>query len=136
MTPEERKKEIAQRQSTVSRIVFGLMFLAVGLLFTLDNFGVLDAGRLKHYWPLLLIGGGLPTLLAPKDAGESVWGVFMVSLGAFFLLRGFDVIDWKIRDVWPLFLVVAGATLIVRTFLERKGPRDGGVQSLENGGTR
>lgn len=135
MTPEE-KKEIAQRQSAVSRIVFGLMLLAVGLLFTLDNFGVVDAGRLEHYWPLLLIAGGLPTLLVPKDAGESVWGVFMVSLGSFFLLRRFDVIDWRIRDVWPLFLVLAGATLIVRTFLERKGPRNGGVQSLENGGTR
>lgn len=133
---EEEKSEASRRQSIVGRIVFGVLFLGVGVLFTLDNFGIVEAGRLKWYWPLLLVGSGIPPLVAPKTAGESVWGMFLVALGSFFLLRRFDVIDWSMRDAWPLFLVLAGAMLLIRTFLDRKGPRNGGVQSLENGGTR
>lgn len=132
----EEKNEAARRQSIVSRIVFGVLFLGVGVLFTLDNFGFVEAGRLKWYWPLVLVGSGIPPLVAPKTPGESFWGMFLVTLGGFFLLRRFDVIDWSMGDAWPVFLVLAGAMLLIRTFLERKGPRNGGVQLLENGGTR
>ena len=132
----EEKNDASRRQGIVGRIVFGVLFLGVGVLFTLDNFGLVEAGRLKWYWPLVLVGSGIPPLVAPKTAGESVWGMFLVALDGFFLLRRFDVIDWSMRDAWPIFLVLAGAMLLIRTFLDRKGPRNGGVQSLENGGTR
>ncbi|MFN2387216.1 MAG: LiaI-LiaF-like domain-containing protein [Thermoanaerobaculia bacterium] len=132
----EERSEAARRQGIVGRIVFGVLFIGIGALFTLDNIGIVEAGRLRWYWPVLLVGSGIPPLVAPKTAGDSVWGMFLVALGAFFLLRRFDVIDWSMRDVWPLFLVLAGAMLLLRAFVERRGPRNGGVQPLENGGAR
>ncbi len=111
-------------------------FDSPGVIFTLDSMGRLEAGRIWSYWPLLLLAMGLPSLIAPKDSGDPVWGVALTALGGFFLARKFDVIEWSYRDVWPAFLLLAGLTLIVQSFRQRRGSRPEGVQSLENGGAR
>ena len=128
--------EAKERNKRVTAAVFGLMLIAVGTGFLLDNLGVYDAGQLRDYWPLLLIGVGLPSLVAPKDVGDPPWGVVTVGVGTFFLLRNLDVIDWRFRDVWPLFLVLAGVTLIARSFIDRRGGLPTGTGSPENGGGR
>lgn len=125
-----------EKQKRVSRIVFGVLLIALGVAFTLDNMGLFEAGRLSGYWPLLLLAMGLPSLTAPKDGGDPVWGVVLTALGGFFLARKFDVIEWSYWDVWPAFLLLAGLTLIVQSFLQRRGSRQAGVQTLENGGAR
>jgi hypothetical protein len=131
---KKEKAERARRQKLVSSLVFGVLFLAIGLMFTLDNLGLFEVGRLRNYWPLLLVAMGIPGLVAPKDSGEQVWAVVLIAAGVFFQLRRLDLIDWSWYEIWPLFLILAGVVLLVRTVLERKQPRNGGVGSLENGG--
>lgn len=133
---KQEKIDKARRQKVVTSLVFGVLFLTLGLMFTLDNLGVFDVGRLRNYWPLILIALGIPALVAPKDSGDQVWGVFLVSVGAFFQLRRLDLIDWSWYEIWPLFLILAGAVLLLRSAFDRKQPRNGGVGSLENGGAR
>jgi hypothetical protein len=36
-------------------ITGGLIVITIGLIFLLDNFGVLEANALRRWWPLLLI---------------------------------------------------------------------------------
>lgn len=125
-----------QRQKRVTGIVYGVIFVAVGVLFTLDNMGVLEAGRLRGYWPLFMIGFGLPSVIAPKDTGESVFGVLFTAAGSFLILRNLDLVDWSFRDAWPLFLVLAGVTLLGQSLLARRGADQNGAETLENGGAR
>jgi hypothetical protein len=125
-----------ERNKKVTAAVFGVMLIGVGVLFLLDNFEIYDAGQLRDYWPVLLIGLGLPSLIAPKDAGDVPWGVVTLAGGTFFLLRNLDVIDWSLRDIWPLFLVLAGVALIVRSLADRRGHLPARTGSPENGGTR
>ena len=80
----------------------------LGLIFLLQNFGVVDAGTPADWWPLIIIGFGVSSLIAPKDAGDASAGVVAIAVGAFFLLRNFDVINWRLHDIWPAFLVLAG----------------------------
>jgi Domain of unknown function (DUF5668) len=129
-------KEAKERNKRVTAAVFGLILLGLGTLFLLDNLGVYDANRLRDYWPVLVIGLGLPGLIAPKDASDAPWGVVLAGAGIFFLLRNLDVIDWSFRDVWPLFLVLAGVTLIARSMAARRGRLPVGPDSPENGGSR
>jgi hypothetical protein len=133
---KQEKVERARRQKIVSQVVFGVFFLAIGLLFSLDNLGVISVGHPLNYWPVLLIALSIAPLIAPKDSGDEVWGVFLLSGGTFFLLRHLDVIDWGWWDVWPLALILAGALLLVRSLAERKRPSERGVGSFENGGAR
>jgi Domain of unknown function (DUF5668) len=133
---KQEKAEKARRQKLVSNLVFGVLFLTLGVMFTLDNLGVFDVGRLRNYWPLILVAMGIPALVAPKDSGDQVWGVLLVAAGGFLQLRRLDLIDWTWYEIWPLFLILAGVVLLLRSALDRKQPRNGGVGSLENGGAR
>jgi hypothetical protein len=128
--------EAKERNQKVTAAVFGVILIGLGVLFLLDNFEIYDAEQLRDYWPVLLIGLGLPSLIAPKDAGDVPWGVVTLAAGTFFLLRNLDVIDWRFRDIWPLFLVLAGVALIARSLAERRGHLPARTGSPENGGTR
>lgn len=135
MDKKEKQRRVT-KQKRVMRIVFGVLLIGVGVLFTLDNLGVLEAGRLRGYWPLFLIGFGLSSWIAPKDAGDTVFGVILTAVGGFFLLRKFDLVEWRFWDVWPVVLIAAGVVLLAQTIAERRRLRDSGVPSLENGGAR
>ena len=126
---------VAERHRRVTAAVFGVILIVLGTIFILDNLGYVDAFRIWDYWPVILIGFGLASLIAPKDAGDSAGGAVMTAVGTFFLLRKLDVIDWRIRDVWPAFLVLAGVALIARALTERP-PRQDDAHSLSNGGGR
>lgn len=128
--------EAKERHNRVTAAVFGVILIGLGTLFLLDNLGVYEASRLQDYWPVLLIGLGLPGLIAPKNAGDAPWGIVTAGVGVFFLLRNLDVIDWSFGDVWPLFLVLAGVTLIARSMTNRGGRLPVESDSPENGGSR
>jgi cell wall-active antibiotic response 4TMS protein YvqF len=125
-----------QRNKRVTAAVFGVLLIGLGAVFILQNLGMVDAGNIGSWWPVILIGFGVSSLIAPKDAGDSAGGVIVTALGSFFLLRKFDVIDWRFRDVWPVLLLLAGISLILRSLAERRGHRSDSTGSFENGGTR
>lgn len=128
--------EARERHKRVTAAVFGVILIGLGAIFLLQNFGIVDAGRPASWWPMALIGLGLSSLIAPKDAGDSSSGAVATAIGAFFLLRNFDVIDWRLRDIWPAFLVLGGVVLIVRSMAERRNSPPAPSGSLEDGGPR
>jgi len=128
--------ETVQRHRQVTAAIFGVILIGLGTIFLLDNLGYVDSFRVWEYWPVVLIGFGLASLIAPRDAGDPAGGAVMTAVGTFFLLRKLDVIDWRLRDVWPMFLVLAGVALIVRALTERRLTRPDDAPSLSNGGTR
>ena len=128
--------ETVQRHRRVTAGIFGVILIALGTIFLLDNLGYIDSFRIWEYWPVVLIGFGLASLIAPRDAGDPAGGAVMTAVGTFFLLRKLDVIDWRFQDVWPLFLVLAGVALIGRALTERRVAAPDDAHSLPNGGTR
>ncbi|MGH9363674.1 MAG: LiaI-LiaF-like domain-containing protein [Thermoanaerobaculia bacterium] len=96
------------------RLVAGLIILGLGVLFLLDNLEIIDAGRLRDWWPALLIGIGVSHLLS-RDSGRRGWGMVFVAAGGFFLLRNFHIVQWRWREVWPFLLVLLGASLVWRS---------------------
>ncbi|HLN80775.1 MAG TPA: DUF5668 domain-containing protein [Thermoanaerobaculia bacterium] len=125
-----------RRHKRVTAAVFGVILIGLGGIFILQNLGMVDAGDIGSWWPVVLIGFGISSLVAPRDAGDSAGGAILTALGAFFLLHKLDLIDWRFRDVWPVFLVLAGISLILRSLAERRGQRSVSTGSFENGGTR
>ena len=104
------------------RILAGVIFIAFGVLFLLDNFGLVDAGDIFRYWPLILIALGLARLFAPSRPEERVGGVVLLFLGSVFLLRAMHVPWIRLRLVWPAFLVVVGAVVIWQALRRREKP--------------
>jgi hypothetical protein len=96
-----------------SRTALALVLIAVGLVFTLDNAGVLGSGGVGRWWPLFLIGTGIVKVRQPREDGQraagmaflllggvfqltsilasgSAWGLLMVGLGVFLLRQGVE----------------------------------------------
>lgn len=74
------------------------------------------------YWPVLMIGSGLPLLLAPKDGGEQVIGLLLAGLGVILQLQNLGLVTWKLSQVWPILLVVAGLLLVTQALRQMSRP--------------
>ena len=92
------------------RLVLGFAVIAVGLLLTLDNLGVLEARYFWRYWPVLLIAGGLAkTVESMRECGRPV-GMGLAVIGVVLLIANFGLI--QVRQLWPLFLLGLGASIV------------------------
>jgi predicted membrane protein len=107
-------------QRLTPKIIAGGILILLGVLFMLDNFGVVDAGDLFDYWPLILVGIGLAKLVQSRGSSDRAAGVVLLVLGLIFQGNQLDFWAFKIRNVWPLLLVVAGGALIWQSSLRRK----------------
>jgi hypothetical protein len=73
------------------------------------------------YWPLLLLGAGLPLLLVPNDSAGQVIGLAMTVIGVVLQLDKLHLTSWAMKDVLPIVLMAAGALLLLRSL--RRGDR-------------
>jgi hypothetical protein len=103
------------------RLIFGLAIMAWGLVLTLDNFGLIDAGRYWKLWPLLLIAVGLARLAESVRTGFRMSGGILVVVGLALLLHTLDIV--KLRQIWPLILFAIGGGIVWKAL----GPRGGGA---------
>jgi predicted membrane protein len=95
-----------------NRQLIGLIIVLLGVVFLLDNFGVIqsfDIGSLiSTYWPLFLVGLGFSALI---DRNYKV-GLLLLTLGLVFQLSElFSVSAWGI--LWPLIIVYIGVSMLV-----------------------
>jgi lia operon protein LiaF len=109
-----------------SRLIAGALLLILGVLFALQNLGVVRAGHLGDYWPLVLVWVGLSRMLGPRRR-HFASGLVIFLMGVFFQLDRLDVIWVPMRHFWPLLLIAIGFGLIADSFV---GRRSGGGADL------
>jgi predicted membrane protein len=102
------------------RLFLGLIVIAIGVLFTLDKLGYVNAGEFWAYWPVILIALGLGRVVQPRETHGRGFGVFLTLIGVWFLLSNLDVISYRIWDFWPIVLVFLGIMMVWRA---ATGPR-------------
>jgi predicted membrane protein len=119
------------------RLIVGGLLIVFGLIFTLDNFGLIDAGDVLAYWPVILIAIGVFRVVQPRHPGQRVFGAVMIGLGVFFQLQELGLTSLHFRDLWPVILVIIGGSLIWRAF-DRGRALEGGwaVRATPAAGTR
>ncbi len=116
-----------------ARIVAGGLLVFVGVLFFLQNLGVMHAGRIGDYWPLLLVWLGLTRLLGPRRIHHFASGAVLLVLGVLFQLDRLGVFWFRIHDFWPVLLVIAGIALITESFFLRRWSAPGGAGTIDGG---
>jgi len=110
---------------TTPRLVVGLIVMLMGLMLTLDNFGVLDSRRFWHLWPLILVGLGLTRLGHWARAGGRPDGIGLVVFGLVFLLLNFHILEF--RHLFPLLLLGAGGIMFLKAFLGERAVQEGAL---------
>jgi predicted membrane protein len=101
-------------RGNAGRLALGLVVIAIGVLFTLDRLGYVDAGDFWEYWPVLLVAIGIGRVLQPRGTHERGFGLVLILFGVWFLLSNLDVIHYTFGDVWPVLLVVLGIMMVWR----------------------
>ncbi|MEO8432430.1 MAG: DUF5668 domain-containing protein [Acidobacteriota bacterium] len=108
------------------RIVAGGILILLGLLFTLDNFGLVRAGDVFHYWPLFIVGFGLLKISQSRAREQRVAGYVITAVGFLLLARTLRLLPFGLRQLWPVVLLLVGALLVWESLRGRGARTDGG----------
>jgi predicted membrane protein len=103
------------------RMIAGAILIVLGIVFTLDNFGLVEAGDVFHYWPLILVGFGLLKVARAHYAEGRLAGALVAGAGVLFLLRSLHVFEFRLREAWPFLLLMGGALLVWQSVRRRSG---------------
>lgn len=117
-------------------IITGLVLIALGVWFLLENFGIVsvDLGRSWPIFPTLfgvaMLALGIATRHNRATAeGEIMVGVWALLLGLFFFLFTTGTVSWsEMARLWPTFPLIVGLGFLIR-FLA-SGGRDWGLLIL------
>ncbi len=105
---------ISRAGISLSRVVFGVFVVALGVLFTLDNLGLVDAGEALRFWPLALVAIGVTCLAEPGRTSRCLSGFIWIFAGVWLLLEEFHYVRIRLWDFWPVLLVILGASIVWR----------------------
>ena len=97
-----------------ARLVFGAVLVGLGVVWTLDNLGLADAGELLRWWPVLVIAYGVGKLGGVGFARRRVVGAIVTLLGALLLAHSLGYTTVGLGILWPLGLIALGAQILRR----------------------
>lgn len=104
----------------VGRLIFGAALLTIGVLWTLDNLGIVDSDRVLRWWPAAVVAFGLAKLLGLGTQRSLMTGGFFTLIGLVILGAEADLYDLNIwRLWWPTLMMFVGGSILLRAL---RGP--------------
>ncbi len=94
------------------QLIFGVIILAIGALFLLDNItGAVDLGFVSDWWPTLIILVGVWRLIANKFR-KLFMPLLLIVIGAILQLWKFADFNLDFSVIWPAILVIVGIAIL------------------------
>lgn len=123
-------KNKPQPQSS-TQIVLGVIVIGLGLLFLLDNLGLINVRYNFRFWPTILIVVGLLKLSQSRTTRGYVIGGVLLLLGLTSSLKhmGIFYLNWDM--LWPLLIIGAGAAVVAKSLSSNRQRRDHRQQRTE-----
>jgi hypothetical protein len=104
------------------RLVFGLVLVACGLMWTLENLGVPGVDEILRWWPAALVVYGVIRLTGLDGTRRVVSGSLVMLIGFYMLARELGIVRISIFRLWPVWLIIVGSILVWRSM---RGPGAG-----------
>jgi predicted membrane protein len=103
-----------------SQLVLGVLVIVIGMLFLLDNLGIIDFRHALAFWPLAFILAGVIKLFDTSSRNGYVVGAVLIAVGVTLMLNrlGFVYLSW--RTLWPVLLIAMGALVVYRAVAVRR----------------
>lgn len=113
---QERRRQRHCADSQSHGIFWGLLVMAVGVLFLLRNLDIVYFDSIWQFWPVILIVIGLSKLTSAAGQPAGVFtGLLLMGLGAVFLLQSLHYLPGRIwQYVWPGMLIAVGLAMLAR----------------------
>jgi predicted membrane protein len=107
------------------RLIIGLVLVALGVLWTLDNLGFMDASRVVQWWPVLPLAVGIMKLTGIGMERQPAFGAFLTIVGGLLLLGVLNLVHVGFAIIWPLMFIFMGVNVVLRAMRGSEG-RAGG----------
>ena len=120
------------RRGPLGGLITGAIIVTVGLLLLLAQLGFLHLESVWHFWPVALILVGVSKLFESSAPGQRVWGGMVILIGVLLLAHFFGHFRYGLDQLWPLFIVAGGLSLLFQNYWRRK---TGEFDSLDPGGS-
>ena len=102
-----------------ARLIFGLVVLTLGALWTLDNLNIVESEPILRWWPAALVIFGLGKLTGMIPRRQPVMGTVFAVVGLILLGNEFEVLQLDVWRLWPLVMIAIGVSLVTRSM---RGP--------------
>jgi predicted membrane protein len=98
-----------------SQVVLGLLVVAFGVLFLLDNLNIIYLRHVIFFWPLAFVASGLVALCSDGPRSGRITGAVLIAIGLAMTANrlGYVFISW--RTLWPLVMIALGGLILFRT---------------------
>ena len=102
------------------QMMWGLVLIAVGVVFLLDRMDIVDASSMWHYWPLLLVVAGINQTIGYPSAREFTSGLWTVFIGLWLFAVFEGIFGLSFVNSWPLFILMWGLQLVLEPLIARR----------------
>jgi len=103
------------------QLVIGAFITLFGVVLTLDQLGLVPAGRLLPIWPLLILTVGVLLLMSRSDRRGRFWGITWTFVGGWMLLHTLGWVRASVGDMLvPVIFLLVGGSILSRAW--RRGP--------------
>lgn len=109
------------------QIVLGVAAILLGLMFLLDNLGIIDVNFTFHFWPTILIVAGILKIAQSNTTSGYAIGGAMLLFGVLLLLRRLGLLYEGWNTLWPLLIIVLGISVVYKSL---NGRRASGADQL------
>lgn len=103
------------------QVVLGCIVIGLGLLFLLDNMGLINVRYAFHFWPTILIIFGVLKIMQSRSPRAYFVGAAMILFGAALTLKYMGLIYFNWRTLWPLAIIGVGLAVV---FKSARGQRE------------
>ncbi len=105
----------------VSRqVILGVLVIAMGMLFLLDNLAIWDFHRAIQFWPMVFIVVGVVKLFDTTSSDGYLLGAVFILVGVLMMLNRLGYIYFSWRTVWPLLLIALGGSVLYKAVTGRR----------------
>jgi predicted membrane protein len=108
-----------------SQVLMGVLVIAIGLLFLLDNLDIIEVRDALAFWPLVFIFAGVAKLLDTTSPNGYLVGLAGIGIGVTMILHRLGIIYFSWRAAWPLILIAVGAMVVYRAVTGQRTARFG-----------
>jgi len=115
-----------RRHSHVPGAVFGLIIVVVGVLFLLDNLGIIYYRDYLPYWPVILVVFGIARVADSCGPSGIIWGAMLAGIGGLLLVNNLGIFSMDWHMFWPVLVIGWGLLILFRN-MERRRQIEAGI---------
>lgn len=101
-----------------SGYLWGILLIAIGVLFLMDNFHWIETGPYWRYWPFLLVVFGVNKMVGFEKPGHIADGIGLIGWGFWLYACLEHVWGMSFLNSWPLVLIGVGLNIILKSILK------------------